>query len=526
MSDDLIHTPLNSGADNEGLAILRRCLAKLSFAGQGLDTELDRQLESLRGAIRREANPDELLDEIELITRTLMRMEESSHTPPPLPPDYTGFVDQLSELAGQKFGAPLQALKQQLGENRAENHASLAAAAVARLLAQDASPAPGLLARLFGSRSGNDGAAAPSAMPAAQPSNAALLAPLKRLLGELSLPEEFGARLTELQQRLQPGLPVAELPDVIDSIANLVLDAASDDQTRFEAFLQALNERLEHVQRFLAQSTVAQTQDAEACATLSRDVDTEVRGMRDSLGQELELEDLKHRVQAHLDAISTSVTSYKSVQDERRAAMQTQIRQLEQQLASVESEANSLRQTLVEQRHRALTDPLTGLPNRTAYLERLEQEYARLRRYNSQLSLAIMDVDHFKRINDQHGHITGDLVLKAIAKLLQASVRKSDFVARFGGEEFVLLLPEVGLTDATKAINKLRQQIQARMLEAKGISVNVTASFGVADFREADTAADVFGRADRALYRAKERGRNQVCCELPRDGGDAGTTGS
>lgn len=531
MSDDLIHSPVDiaekDNGHDEGLAILRRCLAKLSFAAMGLDQELDSQLDHLRGSIRHEAAPDALLTEIDGITRTLMRMEEVAANGGHVAPDYQVFLAELVRRSSGEAASALGSLRKRLADEPAARRAGLVAECLAELLSQ--TQTPGFFARLFGGRrTPADAADAASAVQPSAPAPAPrtetgrpaigsdLLRPVQKLLAELSLPENYERRIDELKARLAALASLDELPDLLDSIANLILNAASDDQTRFEAFLQILNQRMEQVHHFLAQSSSTQTEDAQACASLDRQVSVQVQDIHAQMAGANDLEELKGCVNARLDAISTSVGAYKTSQEQRREALQTQIRQLERQLVSVESEANSLRQTLVEQRQRALTDALTGLPNRTAYLERLEQEYARLRRYDSQMALAVMDIDHFKRINDQHGHIAGDAVLKAIAKLLLAGVRKSDFVARIGGEEFVFLLPEIGMAEATKAVNKLRLSIHTRMIEVKGVSLSATASFGVADFREGDTAADVFARADRALYRAKERGRNQVCCELPK----------
>lgn len=515
MSDELIHvsTTDNDSAPDDGLAILRRCLAKLSFAGMGLDRELDRQLDSLRGAIRQEASPDVLQGEIEEITRTLLRLEDATARVAKVEPDYAAL---LQHLAGRLEGEGSQALHQlrrQVENADAARRGELTVNGLSKLIA---SGGKGLFSRLFGSRS--DTASHPEAGGVA--SSAELLHPLVRLLEQLTVPNGLTPRLEELRQRLVPDLPLQELPAVLDSTVDLMLDAASDNHELFEAFLLSLNTRLEEVYGVLAQSSAKDEAEARDCAELDRSLRDEVAGMRTSLESAASLEMLKSSVETRLSAILTSVSHYKTSQDERRNALQARVKQLEQQLRSVESETSNLRETLVEQRHRALTDGLTGLPNRTAYLERLEQEYARLRRYRTQLSLAVMDIDHFKRINDQYGHIAGDAVLKSIGRLIQGGVRKSDFVARFGGEEFVILMPETGLTEATKAVNKLRLQIQSRMIEARGVSVNVTASFGVADFRENDTTAEVFNRADRALYRAKERGRNQVCCELPKGDGN------
>lgn len=152
-------------------------------------------------------------------------------------------------------------------------------------------------------------------------------------------------------------------------------------------------------------------------------------------------------------------------------------------------------------------DALTGLPNRRAADERLNAELARQRRYGGEMALLLVDVDHFKRINDGHGHAVGDAVLRDVALRLQASVRESDFCARFGGEEFVVLLTETDEGGARLVAEKLRAAVAAPM---SGPVATVTASFGLAVSARGEEAGSLLERADEALYRAKVHGRNRV----------------
>ncbi len=182
----------------------------------------------------------------------------------------------------------------------------------------------------------------------------------------------------------------------------------------------------------------------------------------------------------------------------------------------MESESKELRLHLAQQEQLASQDSLTELPNRAAYDRRIRQEAdkwhdAMLAGSESGLCLAVCDVDHFKRINDTYGHLAGDKVLKILAKEISARIRRSDFVARYGGEEFVILLPSTSLADAEALINGIRQKIERCPFHFKEKQVQITVSFGLAEFTASDSPERVFERADKALYRAKEGGRNQVC---------------
>lgn len=160
-------------------------------------------------------------------------------------------------------------------------------------------------------------------------------------------------------------------------------------------------------------------------------------------------------------------------------------------------------------------DTLTGLYNRWYVIDKIEAEINRSLRHGSPMSLMMLDIDHFKRINDTYGHPAGDRVLQSVGKLLRESCRVYDVPGRYGGEEFCVLLPETKLGSTPVVAERIRQRLEMTELDVEGSSVAVTASIGVAsiDAGEVDAAlspAALIDRADRALYSAKHRGRNRV----------------
>jgi diguanylate cyclase (GGDEF)-like protein len=162
---------------------------------------------------------------------------------------------------------------------------------------------------------------------------------------------------------------------------------------------------------------------------------------------------------------------------------------------------------------RAYTDYLTGLANRRHFLEQAENELARTLRYGRELSILMLDLDHFKQVNDTYGHKVGDLVLKRLSELCRATLRDVDVVGRIGGEEFAVLLPETGTAQAMDTAERLRSSIAAaHVTPESGLPVHFTVSFGVTTLSEKDTNIDILlNQADQALYRAKRDGRNRVC---------------
>jgi diguanylate cyclase (GGDEF)-like protein len=158
------------------------------------------------------------------------------------------------------------------------------------------------------------------------------------------------------------------------------------------------------------------------------------------------------------------------------------------------------------------TDAITGIHNRRWFDENLERSFAHASRYQRALSLAIVDVDHFKRVNDTYGHLAGDSVLCEVAQRIAGTLRKSDSLARVGGEEFGVILPEAGLFDALQFAEKIRSAVNGAPIEAAGESLDLTISVGVASIPHSTLAKPVqmIRYADQALYRAKNRGRNRV----------------
>jgi diguanylate cyclase (GGDEF)-like protein len=163
----------------------------------------------------------------------------------------------------------------------------------------------------------------------------------------------------------------------------------------------------------------------------------------------------------------------------------------------------------------ALTDPLTGLSNRRSLFELGRIEFARAHRMNRPFCCMMLDIDHFKQVNDNYGHQTGDLVLLEIANCCKSSVREVDLVGRYGGEELVILMPETNLKTALQVAERLRRSIAENPLEISGRKLSLTVSIGVAQKDDNTLELEtLLARADQAMYIAKHKGRNRVSVSL------------
>lgn len=333
---------------------------------------------------------------------------------------------------------------------------------------------------------------------------------LLKLLEELPLPERHQGQADTLRQRITAGLNMYELVPVLDDMGVLMLAIADVGQREFEGYLKQLNERLAMFQGSLQDVQADYSDSTEAARSLDSELRQQVDGLHNSVQEATDLDNLKELVESRLSGLLGTMAQYQQQRDTREQQVGERLQVLVDRVASMELEAKGFRDHLEEQRQKALIDPLTGLPNRAAWTERLDMELARLQRYGGELLLAVLDIDHFKRINDDYGHLAGDKVLKIIAGELFKRLRKTDFIARFGGEEFVLLIPSTPMEGGLKLLDTLRSAIENCPFHFKGERVTISLSGGISAFGSAESSEQVFERADQALYRAKRGGRNRI----------------
>ena len=340
---------------------------------------------------------------------------------------------------------------------------------------------------------------------------------LRQLRTQVNLPERAEQRVQELETRVSGSTDLDQVRHVLDEMAQLIVSAVGRGQREFEQFLANLDERLVRIQAEFQEGAL----DLDGWQALTDQYDRQLHREIDDMGRNAEaatdLSSLQGAIQQHIDRLSGTLSEFRNAGSEREQQLKDQIQSLQEKVSALETQSDAIKEELSEERRRATTDMLTQLPNREAMEERMQQEYERWQRYQQPVSLAILDIDHFKPINDTYGHLAGDKVLQLLAKSLRENLRQADFIARYGGEEFIVLMPGTTAETAFGVIDKLRERVRGLPFHFRRERVQVTFSAGVVGFRDELSAHGLLDVADRALYRAKEGGRDQVMLAEERD---------
>jgi len=337
-----------------------------------------------------------------------------------------------------------------------------------------------------------------------------------QLFQHIQPPKDLVERFRELEKVFtEKSQDIENLIYCLNSISALVADICSRlayQHDELKSFFVQLGMRLEDLDLGLQKTSALYEESHQDNIHIDRTVHDEIRGIHESMQSASELSQLKSEIQLRLDKIDEHLVRFHDAEKNRQDEAQKLIVTLGEKVSELEFDSNMLRTQLEETCKQAMQDVLTGIPNRQAYEDRLATEVARSKRYATPLTLVVWDVDRFKSINDSYSQAGGDRVLKVIAEMLSQRVRETDFVARYAGEEFVMLMPETDEKTALQVVDKLREQVAQTAFHFHEVRVEVTISAGIAQYQPDDLVTSLFERADAALYLAKEAGRNQVKC--------------
>lgn len=314
-------------------------------------------------------------------------------------------------------------------------------------------------------------------------------------------------KVSAIRHKVEQGLDNTALIPTLENVRDLVMEAYLAANQAFAKYLNNVNQELAEIYSLLGGAVQSSVHEREASRQLQENMMREMQTLEADTTNAVDLNQLKNQVKSQLGNIRQAIDSYQQT-DNAQHNLAQQLATLGAKIKTMEVEAEKNRSTLEKHRHKAMHDPLTELPNREAYNERARTEVQRWERYRRPLCLAIFDIDHFKNINDNYGHQAGDRVLKVIGRSIAKRLREADFFCRYGGEEFVALLPETTGDAALVALDKIRTAIANASFNYKEQPLEITVSVGISAFKPSDQLEDVFERADRALYNAKSSGRN------------------
>jgi len=495
-----------SAEDAELVQLLARTIIRLTLAAGGLDSKLDPHLKRIRNAVRGDVSAA-LKQQLDSLSDSLLHLEESE-----APDNDSVEIEVLCDRMLERLKVPQHNSAEanhlvQLLLSQPEQMSDEDLSRLLRLLgaveAGNEGKKAGLFDRLFGARSADGESGVPP--------NQILL----NLLEQASWPGHWNSQVGQFKTRLRSNPLKDEWVSVLHDLLELSARSfgeAKQEIKEAQEFLGELTRRLQDLEQHLRLAQNGRNRMVEQGRRLDTEVKTQVGGLEGSLDDVVDLQQLKLAVRGRLQAIVHSMDHFLEREKQWYAEAESNEHELRSRLNKLEQESNELRTRMLEAHHLAMQDVLTELPNRLAYEERVVQEYARWKRFGEPLTLLVWDVDNFKKINDRYGHQAGDKALRIIAQSLQRRLRETDFIARFGGEEFVSLLCGADKEQALGVAEQMRQAVSECAFHSAGKAVKVTISCGLAQFAEGDSIEGVFARADQAVYQAKRNGKNR--CEM------------
>lgn len=339
--------------------------------------------------------------------------------------------------------------------------------------------------------------------------------PAAPILDRLALFPELHSIVSELRAKNEETLSLQQLQMLLERVVAFASQQRAHvqrEKLELENLLLTMTSRIDEITSHFNSEMEERNVARDDTETLNQLVTGEVEHLRSEAEAASDLTMLRMRLKERLERIVEHVQEFRAREEIRVRSYRDRVQRMRERIAALERESRSLQETLREEQRLAMLDALTGIPNRAAYDDRMEQEFKRFKRFRRPVSLLAWDIDRFKAINDAYGHKAGDKVLRVVGQHLAGHVRDTDFVARYGGEEFVMLLVGTTAEEALVVADKIRLEIAQLGFHFHGKPVRVTTSCGTTMFTDEDTPDSVFDRADRALYAAKKAGRN--CCVI------------
>lgn len=495
---------------NDEMSALRSVMTQMLALAGGIDIDVDKRLSILEIEIAKDKNATTIKEQVDSLVVDISRYKQKKANDRVIIDE---FIHQNFDLLSQLFielkdKASLTKIEQLLNKEADETQLI---AEFTKLLGDCVSR---LIAKIEYCERHHTQIPADKAHPKTEPLHLVVSQgvnqSLKQLLEHLSIPDELLEKLNTLKLLLQGQITGDSLPRIIDSLTELVVDAFSLEQNQFKVFLSDLTTQLHDFDSYLRFSNESNVQAQKSAFKLETGIQSNIQQIKEHVDTSTSIEDLSCKINQNLEMIGRRLKEFKDAERQRFDDYEEKIKSLQEKLMESEKNSEEIKNMLSFQQAKSNQDSLTGLPNRASYDEHILKAYQRWQRGFGALTLAVADIDYFKTINDNYGHLAGDKVLKKVAALFKGGIRKVDFIARYGGEEFIFIFERTTAESAKELLESLRLAVEACQFSYRENKVDVTVSFGLTAIKADDDIETFFMRADGAMYQAKRAGRNRV----------------
>ena len=506
---------MTESSSDKLIEVLRKAVSRTSMLAEGNDPELDSVVRQIRQATTKGVDAKAILDVLNnaeplLIKSDQTQMNRAKQVRHTLEALIDLLVEQGSNPVPQNEKKQLEAQIRSHWQSPAQWPILLTGflALVEKTLHQatDTSEQPksSLFKRLFNRRSESEHTQSD------QEIMMRISHTLAGLMNNLQLPNYYDDDIADLVKALQGNNNFQQLPGLMDEVINFVMIAIGKTQESLANYLTQLNKQLASINQTVTSSYNSQKSLSESREGFNNTLQMQVNDTSQAMQGITDLNSLKALINDRLSTISSTMSEHRQQMQEREKQANQSITLLKNKVVRMEKDSNSLRSLLQEKLALAMTDSLTGLPNRTAYQDTVLPLCKMIQKTKKSACLAVCDIDHFKRVNDTWGHLAGDKVLRLVPKQIRNALAKEDLIFRYGGEEFVIIFPNTTLAEAASRAETIRAAVEKTPFNMQGEPVSISVSIGIAELQAQEDPESLFSRADKHLYMAKESGRNKV----------------
>lgn len=330
------------------------------------------------------------------------------------------------------------------------------------------------------------------------------------LINALSLSESNTQHLRSVKAKVSPNMQNKQLLESFFDVFDVIVNDLNNERNTAKEFLSSLSETLTTVQSSVKSTLALNSASNKKHKMLNSLLQKQVGEMSTEISKATSLSSIQQDINKKLALIASTLHKKSDVELEQSTLLETKMLEMSSKVAMLEKESKAFKKRLKEQEIKSMEDALTKLANRACFDDYYAKALMKFQHKTFELAIVVFDLDDFKRINDTYGHTAGDKTLQVIANTLKKHIDENTFIARYGGEEFVMVMSKINKTDLVTRLNAIRKEIARLPFKFKNDKVSITVSVGVSHINKKDNYHTAFERADKALYKAKAQGKNQV----------------